>query len=184
MTDLHKTFRISSWSSTNIIYDVKDDPILQVSVQKPSTSSKPQCDQKLTLSRSLSELSLLSQYDHHTYILDLRGCWYFIWTGHELGIGRGIFESGRANRGFNNIISKGSGMNWGFGQGNFEGARRGKPPIKNPQRPPSLKFRPDLNHVGSSSNIQDIFLIIQWHDSWFQRWPHPPNLQSGTLNVL
>ena len=29
LTDLHQTFRISSWSSINMIHDVKDDPILQ-----------------------------------------------------------------------------------------------------------------------------------------------------------
>ena len=38
MTDLHQTFRISSLSSTNMIYEV----ILQVSSQEPSTSSKSQ----------------------------------------------------------------------------------------------------------------------------------------------
>ena len=59
-----------------------------------------------------------------------------------------------------------------------------KSPVRNPQCPPSPKFRPDLNHVGSSSNFQDIFLIIYWHDLWCQRWPHPPSLQSGTLNIL
>ena len=47
-----------------------------------------------------------------------------------------------------------------------------------------LKLPENLNHVRSSSNFQDIFLIIYWHDSWFQRWPHYPSLQSGTLNVL
>ena len=59
-----------------------------------------------------------------------------------------------------------------------------KSPVCKPQSPPSPKFIPNLNHVGSSSNFLDIFLIIYRHDSWFQRWPHPPSLQSGTLNVL
>jgi len=40
MSDLHQTFRISSISSTDMIYDVKMTPILQVSSQEPSTSSK------------------------------------------------------------------------------------------------------------------------------------------------
>jgi len=40
MSDLDQTFRISSISSNNMIYNVKDDPILQVSSQEPSTSSK------------------------------------------------------------------------------------------------------------------------------------------------
>ena len=41
MSDLHQTFRISSQSSINMIYDIKDDPILHVSNQEPSLSSKP-----------------------------------------------------------------------------------------------------------------------------------------------
>ena len=57
-------------------------------------------------------------------------------------------------------------------------------PVRNPPRPPSPKFSPDINHVGCSSNFQDIFLINYWHDLWYQRWPYPPSLQSGTLNVL
>ncbi len=40
ISDLHQTFRISSQSSINMICDVKDDPILQVSNQEPSMSSK------------------------------------------------------------------------------------------------------------------------------------------------
>ena len=39
MSDLHQTFMISSLSSTNMISNVKDDHILQVSSQEPSTSS-------------------------------------------------------------------------------------------------------------------------------------------------
>ena len=38
MSDLHQTYRISSYSSTNL---VKDDLILWASGQEPSTSSKP-----------------------------------------------------------------------------------------------------------------------------------------------
>ena len=37
---LHKTFKISSWGSPKMIQHVKDDPILQVSGQEPSASSK------------------------------------------------------------------------------------------------------------------------------------------------
>ena len=59
-----------------------------------------------------------------------------------------------------------------------------KSPVRNPQRPPSPKFRPDLNHVGSSSNFQDIFLIIYQHNWWCQSWPNPPRLRSETINVL
>ena len=62
MLDLHQTFRISSWLSINMIYDVKDNPILHVFSQEPSTSSKPPCNQKLTLSQSLAELSLFYSY--------------------------------------------------------------------------------------------------------------------------
>ncbi len=40
MSNLHQTSRISAYSSTNMIHDVKDDPILHVFSQKPSTSSK------------------------------------------------------------------------------------------------------------------------------------------------
>ena len=40
MSDLHQNFGISSRPSTNMIYHVKDDPILQVSSQEPSMSSK------------------------------------------------------------------------------------------------------------------------------------------------
>ena len=41
MSDLDQTFRRGPLATTNLIYDVKDDPILQVSSQEPSTSSKP-----------------------------------------------------------------------------------------------------------------------------------------------
>ena len=40
LSDLHKTFKMSSQLSTNMIFYVKDDPIFQVFSQEPSTSSK------------------------------------------------------------------------------------------------------------------------------------------------
>ena len=39
-SDLNKTFRIASLWSDKMIYDIKDDPILQDSSQEPSMSSK------------------------------------------------------------------------------------------------------------------------------------------------
>ena len=39
-SDLHETFRVSSWGSPKMIQHVKNDPILQVPSQEPSTSSK------------------------------------------------------------------------------------------------------------------------------------------------
>ena len=42
----------------------------------------------------------------------------------------------------------------------------------------------DDSSFKSTLNFQDIFLIIYWHDLWCQRWPHPPSLKSGTLSVL
>ena len=42
MPDLHQSFSLYPISFTNMIYDVKDDPILQVSSKEPSTSSKSQ----------------------------------------------------------------------------------------------------------------------------------------------
>merc|ERR1712082_108083 len=41
LSNLHQIFRICPLATTDLIYDVKDDPILQVSSQEPSTSSKP-----------------------------------------------------------------------------------------------------------------------------------------------
>ena len=41
MSDIDQTFRIGPLATTNLIYDAKDDPILHVSNQEPSTSSKP-----------------------------------------------------------------------------------------------------------------------------------------------
>ncbi len=41
MSDLDQIFRKGPLATTNLIYDVKDDPFLQVSIQEPSTSSKP-----------------------------------------------------------------------------------------------------------------------------------------------
>ena len=41
MSDPHQTFRISSIPSTNMIHDVKNDPILQVSRQEHPMSSNP-----------------------------------------------------------------------------------------------------------------------------------------------
>ena len=58
MTNLDQTFRICPLSTTNIIFYVQLDPILQVSSQEPSTSFKSLCKQRLILSRSLAELSL------------------------------------------------------------------------------------------------------------------------------
>ena len=42
MSDLHQTFRISSYLCTDMIYDVKVNLILQVSSHEPSMSSKSQ----------------------------------------------------------------------------------------------------------------------------------------------
>ena len=39
-SDLHETLRVSSWGSPKLIQQVKDDPILQVSSQEPSVSTK------------------------------------------------------------------------------------------------------------------------------------------------
>ena len=39
-SDLHETFRITSWGSPKMIHDVRNDPILHVSSQEPSTSTK------------------------------------------------------------------------------------------------------------------------------------------------
>ena len=39
-SDLQETFRISSWGSPEMVQHVKDDPVLQVSSQEPSMSSK------------------------------------------------------------------------------------------------------------------------------------------------
>ena len=39
-SELHKTFRISSWGSSKMIQHVKYEPIFQASSQEPSTSSK------------------------------------------------------------------------------------------------------------------------------------------------
>ena len=39
-SELHETFRISSWESPKMIQHVKDDPILQVSSQEHSAASK------------------------------------------------------------------------------------------------------------------------------------------------
>ena len=59
-----------------------------------------------------------------------------------------------------------------------------KSPVRNPQRLPSSKWSQSANYDRSSSNFQDIFLIIHQHDPWCQRWPHPSILQSGTINIL
>ena len=39
-SELHETFRICSWGSPEMVQHVKDNPVLQVSSQEPSTSSK------------------------------------------------------------------------------------------------------------------------------------------------
>ena len=55
-------------------------------------------------------------------------------------------------------------------------------PTPQPQRQGITFSR--LKHVGSWSNFQVIFHLINQHDLWCQRWPYPPSLQSETLNVL
>ena len=63
-TDLHSSRNIQDkfLGSIKMIQHVKNDPILQVSSQEPSTSSKPACKQKLTFSRSLAELRLANLF--------------------------------------------------------------------------------------------------------------------------
>ena len=39
-----------------------------------------------------------------------------------------------------------------------------KSPVRNPQRPPSPKFMPDISDIESSSNFQDMSLVTYWHD--------------------
>ena len=57
---LHQTSRVSSIYSTNMIYDVKGDPILQISSQEPSTSSKPTHNKKTSFKPIISCAKLLN----------------------------------------------------------------------------------------------------------------------------
>ena len=91
-SDLHETFRVSSWGSPEMIQHVKDDPILQVSSQEPSTSSK----------------------------YGLRG--------------RGVLDT--------------------------------------------------LLIMLESWNLAHKSRITYHDDPWCQGWPHPPSIQSGTINIL
>ena len=61
MSDLHQTFRIPSWSSTNMIYDV--------TYELMNTSSKPTCNKKLTLSpkSQMKPVSLIMMDLHQTF---------------------------------------------------------------------------------------------------------------------
>ncbi len=90
--NLHETFRVSSWGSPKMIQHVKDDPILQVSSQEPSTSSK--------------------------YGLQ----------------GQGV--------------------------------------------PDTLLIMPE------SSNLAHNSRITYYDNPWCHGWPHPPGIQSGTINIL
>ena len=92
MLDLHQTFRISSPSYINMIYDVKDDPFLHDSSQEPSTTSE--------------------------YVL----------------LGWGVLDT-------------------------------------------LLIMLESWNFAHNSG--------IAYHDDpWCQGWPHPPNIQSGTINIF
>ena len=61
-------------------------------------------------------------------------------------------------------------------------------PIRNIQHPPSMTLR-----TGSSwhsfIHARELKFGTQvknkyYNDPWFQEWPHPPSIQSGTFNVL
>ena len=54
MSDLDQIFRIGPLATTIIIFDVQLDPILQVSSQEWSTSSKPPCNKKTILKQVFS----------------------------------------------------------------------------------------------------------------------------------
>ena len=57
-------------------------------------------------------------------------------------------------------------------------------PTPTPTRPDRGQTFSQPNHVQSSSNFEDIFLIIHQPDLWCQRLPHPSKSPVRNLNVL
>ena len=169
-----------------IIYDIKDDPILQFSSQEPSTSSKSHLSFLSRIMLDLHQTFRISPISSTNMIYDVKN------DPNTLSFQSGTSTSSKSHLLLSQPSHVGSSSNiqdishiinqhdpwWKIWP------QSSKYPVRNPQCPPSPKFRPDLNHVESLSNFQDIFLIIYWHDIWYKRWPHPPSLQSGTINIL
>ena len=63
-----------------------------------------------------------------------------------------------------------------------------KSPVRNLQCPPSMTWRwgvPDtLLFMLESRNLAHKSWITYCDYPWCQEWPHPPSIQSGTINVL
>ena len=72
MLDLYQTFRISSWSSSDMIYYVEDVPILHVSSQEPSTSSKSQTKSVSQIMTDLHQTFRISSWSSTNIIYDIK----------------------------------------------------------------------------------------------------------------
>ena len=63
-----------------------------------------------------------------------------------------------------------------------------KYPVRNPQRPTSMDFEDRVidTHLIKleSRNLAHKSRITYHENPWCQEWPHPPSIQSGTLNIL
>ena len=64
-----------------------------------------------------------------------------------------------------------------------------KYPVRNPQCPPSIDFKDEgvrdtLLTMLESWNLAHKSKITYHDDLWYQGWPYPPRLQSGTINIL
>ena len=101
--------------------------------------------------------------------------WKKVWVGGEAGYERiqNIFWKGSTDSGSELI---------GLNRSLILEKTQPNPPTPTPPDRGQTFSQP--NHARSSPNFQDIFPILYQHDLWCQRWPHPPSLQSGTLNVL
>ena len=72
MLDLHQSFRLPLTSTTKMIYDVKDDPILQVSSQEPSTFSKSQMKPDTWIMLDLHQNFRISSWSFSNMIYDVK----------------------------------------------------------------------------------------------------------------
>ena len=181
-----------------MIHDVKDDPILQDPSQEPSTSSKYGLQEQgfLTLLIILENWNfahkwIIIYYEYPwcqgwphpprpqsgtIYILQvwtsrMEGSWHTSNHARELKVGTQV----KKHISWQSIMSRMTPTS--------------KFPVRNHQHPPSIDFE-DRGFLDTL-----LFILESWNfahksripcndNPWYQKWPHLPSIQLGTINIF